>query len=208
MALTGLILLGFVILHLAGNLLVYQGPEALNAYAKKLRDLGPLLWVARAGLLATVSVHFWLAIVLTKENRAARPRGYAVFRPTHTTASARTMMVSGLLLTAFIIYHLLHFTFQIAHPEVAHLTDAQGHHDVYRMVVLSFHQPPISRVYIVAMALLFSHLRHGIASACQSLGVNNERTLAAVQCVGAILSWMLFLGYVSIPLAVLFGIIQ
>ena len=208
MASTGLILLLFVISHLMGNLLIFLGPDALNAYALKLRHLGAGLWFARGVLLAAVVVHSVTSIQLSLENRAARPIRYGRYQTAEATLSSRTMLLSGLLVLAYLVYHLLHFTFQTAHPEVAHLTEAQGHHDVYRMVVVSFQQPPISLVYIVAMALLFSHLRHGIASAFQSLGVNNERTLAAVECVGAILSWALFLGYSAIPIAVLSGIVK
>ena len=207
MGLTGLILLGFFIMHLAGNLLVYLGPEALNAYAKKLRDMGPLLWVARATLLAAVLVHAWLAIVLTRENRAARPIRCAVSRAAHTTAAARTMMVSGLLLTAFIVYHLLHFTFRITHPEIAHRVDALGRHDVFAMVVFSFQDPVLVLAYVVAMALLCLHLSHGVASWCQSLGLNNERALPLLERLGRLIAWAIFLGYSSIPVSIYMGLV-
>jgi len=207
MAVTGLILFGFVLAHLAGNLLVYLGPDALNAYADKLRHMGPLLWALRAGLLATVTAHLWLAIVLTKENRSARPIPYAVLRSAQTTASARTMMVSGLLVTAFLIYHLLHFTFRVTHPDLSHRVDALGRHDVFAMVVLSFHDPRLALSYVAAMGLLCAHLHHGVASWLQSLGLNNERLLPAIERAGRLTAWLIFLGYVSIPIAVLAGVI-
>ncbi len=208
MAFTGLILVFFVMGHLMGNLFIFLGPEALNAYALKLRHLGAGLWLVRGFLLLAVLVHIVTSIQLTSENRAARPVRYQRYHTAKATLPSRTMILSGLLLLAYIAYHLLHFTFQTAHPEVAHLTTPQGHHDVYRMVVLSFQQPSISFAYIAAMVLLFFHLRHGIASSVQSLGLNNERTLAIVERIGAGLSWALLLGYISIPLAVLCGILQ
>ncbi len=207
MGLTGLLLVGFVILHLSGNLLIYLGPEALNAYAKKLRDLGPLLWLVRLVLLTAVVVHIWLSIVLTRENRAARPIGYAMQRSARTTYAARTMMLSGLLLFAFIVYHLLHFTFRVTHPQLLHLTDALGRDDVYAMVVLSFQDPVLVAGYVIAMALLCMHLSHGIASFVQSLGLNDERFLPVLERISRLTAAALFVGYSSIPLAVWLGIV-
>lgn len=208
MALSGLILLGFVIGHLLGNLLVFAGPEALNGYAHKLRQLGPWLWVARGGLLVTLIVHVWSAIALAKENRAARPVGYRAYRALETTWTARTMGWSGALLLVYLIYHLLQFTFRVTNPELSGATDASGSHDVYRMVVLSFQRPLISLVYVLGMTLLWAHLHHGIASAFQSLGLNTERTIPRWERVGRVVSMAIFLGYVAIPLAIVTGIIQ
>ena len=208
MALTGLVLLGFVIVHLAGNLLVFAGPEALNAYAAKLRHLGALLWAARLVLAAAVVIHIWLSVVLSRENRAARPIGYARQQLARTTLGARTMMLSGILLLVFLIYHLLHFTFRVTHPDISHLTDALGRHDVYSMVVLSFQDPLLVAAYVVAMALLCLHLSHGIASWCQSLGLNNERTLPLTERAGRLMAWAIFLGYSSIPVSIYAGFVK
>jgi len=208
MGVTGLALLGFVIMHLTGNLLVFAGPDALNAYAKKLRDLGPLLWVARGGLLLAVGLHFYLGIVLARENRSARPIGYAVSAAARTTAPARTMALSGLLLAAFIVYHLLHFTFRVTHPAISHLTDAAGRHDVFSMVVRSFEDPRLVTAYVTAMGLLCLHLHHGAASWLQSLGLNNDRLLPVLERVGRLSAWVIFLGYSAIPLAIGFGLIE
>lgn len=208
MAVTGLILFGFVIGHLAGNLLIFRGPNALNAYALKLQHLGPFLWVVRAGLLATVIIHIWLAIVLSRENWIARPIRYAVSRSAETTLAARTMMVSGLLLTAFIVYHLLHFTFRVTHPAISHYVDASGRHDVFTMVVLSFQNPALVVGYIVGMGLLCAHLHHGVASWLQSLGLNNERLLPVIDRLGRLAAWLMFLGYSSIPIAIVTGFIK
>lgn len=207
MATTGLMLVVFLAGHLAGNLLIYAGPDTLNAYALKLRKLPAVLWGARIILLVAIAVHLWTSSHLARQNRAARPTRYAAYRPSETTWYARTMIVSGLLLLAFIVYHLLHFTFQVADPVVTGFIDPLGHHDVYRMVVHSFQQPVVSLAYIIAMAVLFSHLRHGIASTAQTLGINNARTIVVFEWAGAALSWAFFLGYASIPLAILFGVI-
>ena len=205
MAVTGLMLLGFVIMHLLGNLLIYRGPDALNGYAAKLRHMGSVLWMVRLTLLTAVIVHIAMAIILTRENRSARPIAYTVKRSAQTTYAARTMMVSGVLLSAFIVYHLLHFTFGVTHPGISHLTDALGRHDVYAMVVGSFHDPYLVLGYGVSMALLCAHLSHGIGSFLQSLGLNDERWLPVVTCAGWILSALLFVGYASIPTSILLG---
>ena len=208
MAVSGLLLLGFVIAHLLGNLLIFYGPDALNGYAHHLREWGPYLWLARGVLLLAVVVHIVTSIHVTLENRAARPQPYRVQRSRETTLAARTMMLSGLLVLAYLIYHLLHFTFRLTNPAVSQAIDPLGHPDVYAMVVRSFQVPAISLAYIVAMALLWFHVMHGIGSAFQTLGLNNARTLRAVSLGGRLLAAAIFLGYVSIPLAVLFGVIH
>ena len=207
MAASGMLLLGFVIAHLAGNLLIYAGPNALNAYAKKLRDLGGLLWMARAGLLLAVVGHVWTSVQLSLENRRARPVSYRRQQFMTTTWMARTMLFSGALFVAYVVYHLLHFTFGLTHPAISHAVDSLGRHDVYRMVVLSFQQWPIVVAYILGVAALCLHLSHGIGSAFQTLGVNNERTLVFWERFGQLLSAALFLGYISIPLSVLTGLV-
>ena len=207
MAASGLALLGFVIAHLLGNLTIYLGPEAINKYAQKLSDLGLLLWVSRFGLLAAVLVHAVTSVQLARENRAARPRRYEQFRPRQTTWAARTMMASGLLIVVYVVYHLLHFTFRVTNPDLSHGVDATGHHDVYAMMVLSFRIPLISLAYILGMAMVCLHLSHGIGSAPQTLGLNNERTLRLFGALGKAIALLLFLGYISIPIAVLIGVI-
>ena len=208
MALSGLALSGFVLAHLAGNLLIFRGPGALNAYAAKLEHLGPWLWVPRAGLLAAIIVHIWTSVQLSLENRRARPQPYARFRPVETTLAARTMMATGILLLAFLIYHLLHFTFRVTNPEISHGLDAFGRRDVYTMVVRSFQQPLLSLAYLLGVGAVCFHLSHGIASTCQTLGLNNERTLALVSQAGAWAAVLIFLGYSAIPLAALLGMVK
>lgn len=205
MAVSGLILLGFVIAHLLGNLLVFAGSDALNAYAAKLRHLGPLVWAARGFLLAAVAVHVWTSIALSRENAAARPRAYRVKQPLLTSYAAQTMLLSGVLTLAYVAYHLLHFTFGVTYPSFFGKTDAAGRHDVYAMVVLSFQRPIISWIYVVGVGLLCLHLSHGIASTFQTLGFNSERTVPLVARLGRAAALLLFLGYASIPVAVLLG---
>jgi succinate dehydrogenase / fumarate reductase cytochrome b subunit len=207
MAISGLILLGFVILHLLGNLLIYRGPEAINAYARKLRDLGPLLWAVRLFLLASVIVHVWMSILVSRENARARPIPYRLKRSLATSSAARTMLLSGLLVAAYLVYHLLHFTFRLAHPELSRATDGLGHVDVYAMMVLSFQRIGISLAYVVGMALLCLHLSHGTASSFQTLGITGERSLPVVTRISRLSALLLFLGYISIPVAVLLGVL-
>ena len=208
MAISGLVLAGFVLMHLLGNLLIYAGPEALNTYALKLRHLGDLLWVARGFLLGAVLVHLWTTIALARENAKARPRAYRIKAPLLTSYAAQTMLLSGVLALAYLVYHLLHFTFGVTYPSLFNKTDAAGRHDVYSMVVLSFQHPLISWIYIVGVALLCLHLSHGIASVFQTLGLNNERIIPVVGWIGRVIAALLFLGYASIPASVLLGIVR
>jgi succinate dehydrogenase / fumarate reductase cytochrome b subunit len=208
MAVTGLVLFGFVVGHLAGNLLIFAGPGALNAYGKKLLDLGPLLWAARLFLLANLVAHVGLAVALVRENRRARPVAYKSRSWRESSYAARTMMLSGVIVFAFIVYHLLHFTFRVTHPELAHLTDAAGRHDIYSMVVLSFRRPLLAGAYIAAMFLLALHLSHGLASLMQSLGLNRDGTKDCFKKAGALAAALVFLGYSAIPAAVLAGVVK
>lgn len=205
MAASGLLLIGFVIAHLLGNLLVFAGPGSLNAYAKKLRDWGGLLWAARVSLLAALVVHVWASIRLAAENRAARPVRYHATYPTQTTWAARTMLLSGLLMAGYLVYHLLHMTFRITNPDISHATDALGRHDVYSMVVWSFRHRAIALAYVLGVGLLCFHLSHGMASAFQTLGLTTERTIPLIGHASRIMAIAVFIGYASIPLAVLFG---
>ncbi len=208
MAITGLLLVGFVIAHLCDNLTIYLGPEFFNTFAAKLQHLGPLLWLLRGGLLATVVIHIVSSIQVSLENRRARPVGYSIQRTIHTTYAARTMMISGLLLTLFIVYHLLHFTFLVTNPELAHLMDAQGRHDVYARVVLSFQQVPIVAAYVGGMACLALHLSHGIGSFFQTLGLTTEAWIPRLARISHLVAFAIFVGYSSIPVAVLSGVLR
>jgi len=208
MAVTGLILFGFVVGHLLGNLQIFAGPDAINGYARKLRHLGPGLWLIRAFLLLSVGAHIWTSISLARENAAARPIRYRRFRPAETTLAARAMMGSGVLALAYLLYHLLHFTVRVTDPELAHLPDPLGGHDVYTMMVRGFQHRFVSLAYLIGVGMVCAHLSHGAASAFQTLGLSNERTLAGLEVASRLIAWLIFIGYASIPLAVLFGCIE
>jgi succinate dehydrogenase / fumarate reductase cytochrome b subunit len=208
MAVSGLALVGFVIAHLVGNLQIFEGPEALNRYSAFLKGLGELLWIARIGLLVMVAIHIWTAVSLTLENRAARPVAYAQKDYVEASYASRTMHWSGFIVLAYIIYHLMHFTFLKVHTQYSGFIDDKGRHDVYRMVVMSFQQPAIAITYIVANFLLATHLSHGIYSMFQSLGLVGETVRPKLKCTANIIGYGIFLGYASIPLGVLLGVVK
>jgi succinate dehydrogenase / fumarate reductase cytochrome b subunit len=204
MAVTGLILVIFVIFHLLGNLQIYNGPEGLNGYSRLLRVEPLLLWIVRLVLLAAAVLHVYFGVVLWLESRRARPVGYAYMRTVKASLASRTMIYSGIIVMGFIIYHLLHLTFGVAGP-VGYQFE---HSNVYRNVVRGFSDPLISILYIVGQLLLFFHLSHGIQSAFQSLGFRHPKYLPAVQRGGTTLAFLLAAGNIAIPLAVLFHMVR
>jgi succinate dehydrogenase / fumarate reductase cytochrome b subunit len=208
MAVSGAALFAFIIGHLLGNLKIFLGPESLNSYSAFLKNLGEILWVARIGLIVMAAIHIWTAISLALENRAARPVAYAKKDYIEASYASRTMHVSGIIVFAYIVYHLMQFTFLTVHPELSHFTDAQGRHDVYRMVVSSFQQPAIALFYIVANLLLGTHLSHGIYSMFQSLGLVNECPRPKLQIAANVVGYGIFLAYASIPFSVWLGVVK
>lgn len=207
MAVSGLALFGFVIAHMLANLQIFLGPEPLNAYGEFLKSKPGLLWTARLGLLLMVILHILMSVQLTRENRAARPVGYDKAKPPSASYASRTLFMSGLIIFAFLVYHLMHFTLGLTNPEFIHLEDAQGRHDVYRMSVLGFSQPLVSFFYIFAMGLLCLHLSHGVSSWVQSLGWRSKNWVGIDRFAkGAAL--LIFLGNCSIPFAVLTKIVR
>src|SRR3989338_1130503 len=200
-AVTGALLYLFVIAHTLGNLQIFIGQEWLNAYAQHLKDWPFVLWPARAGLLAALVLHVAVSINLAAENRRARPIAYAKKRFVKASLASRTMIFSGLLIFAFIVYHLLHYTFHVTHPQYSGLIDAKGRHDVYSMVVLSFRELPVSAGYIAAMAALALHVGHGGQSLFQSLGFNDEKRLPLLEQASVAMGWIFFIGNASIPVA-------
>ena len=212
-ALTGLVLFGFVVGHLIGNLQVFIGWETLNRYGAFLQGMGELLWVIRLGLLVMLVLHIVFTVKLRMENRAARETRYAVTQYRATTLPARWMTLSGLMVLCFIIYHLLHFTVQVpavnfTSPAInfVELHDAKARHDVYQMMVRGFQVPAVSFFYVVAVGLLAMHLNHGIMSMGQTLGLNSGKLRPLWEKGGPAFSWLIFLGYASIPVAVLCGV--
>ncbi|HEY6929209.1 MAG TPA: succinate dehydrogenase cytochrome b subunit [Thermoanaerobaculia bacterium] len=203
MAVTGLILFGFVLGHMLGNLQVYLGAEALNHYGVLLRKLlhGAGLWVVRAVMLTAVSLHIWAATSLTLESRRARPIGYEEQKWKESTYASRTMRWGGVIIFLFVIYHLLHFTTGTVHPNFI-----EG--DIYRNFVTGFQSVPVSLFYIVAMVALGFHLRHGVWSMFQTLGVSHPRYIRIVHAASWIFAVLIVAGNISFPLAVLTGIVK
>src|SRR3989338_5606638 len=208
MAVTGVFLFLFVVAHMLGNLQIFLGSEALNSYAEHLQNLPFLLWPARLFLLLVLLVHIAVSISLALENRSARPLRYAYEGTVQATYASRTMVVSGVLVFLFIVYHLMHFTFGITHPGLFHLIDDKGRYDVYSMVVLSFKNRWVSASYLLAMAALCNHLSHGVQSLFQSLGMNNEKSRPLFKKIAVAAALVIFLGNVSIPVAAFFGFLK
>lgn len=208
MALTGFVMYGFVVMHMLGNLQVFLGQDALNHYAKFLEETGELLWVARGVLLGSLALHVVFAAILTRENAAARPVKYAHEDTVRASYASRTMMMSGIIVFAFIVYHLMHLTFGNAHPQYHGLVDAQGRKDVYSMVVLSFRNVWISAAYVLAMVPLCMHLSHGFQSLFQSLGLNHARYTPVLRKASLAFALVIFAGNSAIPLACLFGLLK
>lgn len=215
MAATGALLFLFVVGHMVGNLQIFLGPEAINRYGHFLQSNVELLWPVRIGLLVIVLLHVWSAAKVSRENKAARPVGYAG-DPAAPAASyaSRTMLMSGLIVAAFIIYHLLHYTAQVQAINLTGrdfktldemLPDKSVRHDVYAMMVLGFRQPLVAIFYVVAMALLCTHLSHGVYAMFQSLGIKVGFCPCLPKCLAKWGAILIFLGYVSIPIAILVG---
>ena len=198
MALTGFALFGFVVGHMVGNLQVFLGPAALNHYAEALRNLGPLLWMARIGLLVAVGLHIWAAYSLTMMNRAARPRDYREKEHRESTFASRTMRWSGVLLLLFIVYHLMHLTWGSAHPAFV-----EG--DVYHNFIVGFRPALVTGVYVVAMLALGLHLYHGVWSLMQTLGLSHPRYNPLVHAFATLVTVVVVAGNILMPVAVLAG---
>jgi succinate dehydrogenase / fumarate reductase cytochrome b subunit len=204
MAVSGFFMLLFVIVHLLGNSTIFFGPGALNTYAEKLHALGPLVWAFRAFLLAMLAVHIVFGVLLTLENWAANAGKYAVSRRLRATFSGETMIWTGSLLLAFVVYHILQFTLRVT-PDILPEALSSRPGNVYAMVLESFGHLAIALIYVGAMAVLFLHLKHGIQSLFQTLGWNNERTLPRFVTLGNVLSAIFLLGYSAIPVLILIG---
>jgi len=210
MALTGIVLIGFVFVHMAGNLQVLLGQEKINAYAHALQSLPmPILWGSRLFLLVCVVIHAWTAIVLIRENRAARPQSNDVEVTKRAGLSSLKMGLSGTILLFFIVFHLLHFTVRTVYPEYNDMMTSVGApegeevHDVYTMVLAGFQHTWVSVFYIVAMFLLCGHLSHGFSSVFQSLGIRSESWRVKIDLAAKAYAWVIFLGFSIIPILVL-----
>ncbi len=208
-AITGIILILFVIGHLLGNLQIFLGPAWINGYSEHLRELGPFLWLIRIFLLVTVIVHIYVTIRLAIDNRRARPEAYIDKEHVKATFASRHMVMSGLIVLAFIIYHIAHFTVRVTDPRFALLkADPLNHYDVYSMMVYGFQNYFVSAFYVLGLWLLALHLSHGSSSFFQSLGLNNKTLTPRLAFGGRVFAWLLFIGYTSIPVAVLLGLVK
>jgi succinate dehydrogenase / fumarate reductase cytochrome b subunit len=201
MAVTGLILFGFLVAHMAGNLQVFLGREVMNHYAETLHANMNLLWAARIILLISVILHTWAAIQLSAVKSAARPIGYVKPGNVQGSAASRTMMLSGPVIALFVIGHLLHLTTGTIHPQFVELR-------AYENVVNGFINPVVSILYVVAMILVGFHLSHGIWSMFQSLGFSHPRYTPWLKKFSTVFSWLLILGFIAVPIAVLAGIVR
>jgi len=201
MAVSGCILFLFVIGHLIGNLQIYEGPEKLNHYAQLLRSMPALLWLVRVTLLAMVVLHIWSSLKLGLRNLDARPNSYVKKKAAGSSYASRTMYWSGPIILAFVIYHLLDFTFGTVNPNYQ-----EG--NVYANVIASFQVISISAFYIVAMLLLCLHLYHGLWSMFQSLGFYHPRYTPWLKRGAATIAILIAAGNVSIPIAVMTGVVK
>jgi succinate dehydrogenase / fumarate reductase cytochrome b subunit len=204
MAVTGIFLVLFVIGHMIGNLQIYLGPEPLNHYGELLRELGHggLIWVFRATMLGAVGLHVWAATALTLGSWAARPTGYRRRQVwVESTYASRTMRWGGPILLLFIIYHLLHLTTGQLHPDFV-----AG--DVYHNVVTGFSVPWVSGVYIVAQLALGLHIYHGAWSMLQTVGLSHASYNRVRTIIALLIALVVAIGNISIPVAVLAGVVS
>lgn len=230
MGATGVILVGFVLVHMAGNLQMYIGSDTFNHYAQTLQGNLPLLWTARVVLLVATFVHIWSAIRLTQINWRARPQAYAgARRYDRATYAGLFMRGSGLVVLAFIVFHILHFTVGVVQPEnfalhevlrgdvwvresapavLAHTPEHMQRHDAYSMFILGFQNPIVSAAYILANVLLGRHLSHGIASGFATLGLAKGKQRITTERIGMAIAWLVMLGNISFPIAVLAGVLH
>lgn len=199
MAGTGIILVGFVIGHLLGNLLVFRGPEAMNEYAALLKSSTALLWGVRLVLLAAVLLHIIAAVQLIRLDRDARPVGYARQHHQAATVASRSMRWGGLSLALFIVYHILHFTTGTLHPTFSHT-------DVYGNMIAAFSEWWIALIYVAAMVFLGLHLYHGVWSVGRTLGVAPRAEEPRKRRLATAIAIVVWLGFTSIPLAILAGV--
>src|SRR5580765_7908346 len=206
MAVTGALLFLFVVAHLLGNLQLLSGPQAINDYAKFLHGRPALLWTARIGLLVVFLLHVATAIRLAGENRRARPVPYARPATVQATFASRSMVFSGLSLLAFVVYHLLHFTFGVTNPgDFARRAARFDGNDVHAMVAASFGHPGIALAYVAFQSLLFLHLAHGLQSFCQTLGLSHPRYTPFVRRASWVLAGLVAGGNIALALSVQMG---
>ena len=201
MAVTGLILFGFLIVHMLGNLQVFLGRDVMNHYAETLHGNPALLWTARTILLISVALHTWASIQLSIIKKDARPVSYVKRANVGSSWASRSMMLSGPIIAAFVVFHLLHLTTGTIHPQFVEL-------HAYENLVTGFLVVPFALVYIVVMILIGFHLSHGVWSMFQSMGMSHPRYTPLIKRFASIFSWILVAGFISIPVAVLTRVVK
>jgi succinate dehydrogenase / fumarate reductase cytochrome b subunit len=200
MALTGIVLFGFLIGHVAGNLLIFLGPKKINEYSKFLHESPGILWGTRIALLGAVAVHIVSAVALTKRKADARPVPYLGKKPHGSSYASRTMMWSGPIIALFVVYHLLHFTTGHVHPSF----DPEN---VFQNVVDAFRRPIVCVTYILAMLALGLHLSHGLWSVTQTVGVNRPHLEPLLRRIAVLVAALLIAGFIAVPLGVWTGMV-
>lgn len=209
-AITGLMMVLFIVGHTLGNLLIYVGPEAINSYAVGLADLGPGLWVVRIVLLLALILHVVATINLTMHNKKVGGN-YKVNNYKASTFSSRFMAYAGLTLLFFILYHLAHFTLGITNPSdyasQATLENGRVVHDVYTMVILGFQNVIVSLFYVIAVIFLGLHLKHGVHSMFQTLGIHGKELTPKLQKFAAAFAFIIVISLISIPITIMLGLV-
>jgi succinate dehydrogenase / fumarate reductase cytochrome b subunit len=227
MALSGLVLVLFVMGHMLGNLQIFLGADAINAYAYKLHHVLPTfgLWGIRAFLLGSIGVHIWMAVLLTLDNRKARPSGYEKKKVVQATYSSRTMRMSGVILLAFIVFHIAHYTVRSVpgldyNAKIADVALVKNNEPVIKngevvmtfnvndMMISGFQNVGVAAFYIIATGLLCMHLTHGVSSMFQSLGLRNHVWRPRLDRIALLYGWVVFLGFAVIPVASLTGVLS
>jgi succinate dehydrogenase cytochrome b subunit len=208
MAITGQILVIFLVFHISGNSTIFF--HKLNAYVAALYTLPVFVWGGRIVIILAFILHMWYGTILKFENRAAKSESYIETNYRQATFAGRYQIWTGVIVAAFLVYHLLQFTFQLTSPMLAANThlDTLGRANIFMMVVSSFQQIGISSIYIISLAALGLHLLHGIQSSFQSWGLTNDRTLPVIEKTGAVASVILFLWYIAIPVAIVVGLLK
>jgi succinate dehydrogenase / fumarate reductase cytochrome b subunit len=208
MAVSGIIMILYLIAHMIGNLHAFQGADSFNEYSHWIRTIGEpavpeetTLWIIRLVLLASVVLHFWAAISLWRQARRARPVAYVTKKRVQQSFASRTVRWGGLILALFIIWHILDLTFGAVNP-------AGGDTTPYERLIASFSNIPITAFYVVSMLLLGLHLRHGVFAATQTLGQTNRRRERAVNVIAYAVSAVITVGFLLVPLSIAFGLID
>lgn len=208
MAITGLMIIGFIVMHLLGNLQIFLGSDKFNDYAAFLKSIPGPLWVARIILIATFILHFGTAFVLRGKNKIARGGSYKDLKTVQADFASLYMVETGIVILLFVGLHLLHFTLGRVQPEFSNYYDYKGNHDVYKMVIAGFSNGPFSYIYIVAMLAIGVHLKHAFWSMFQTIGVYSPTLTPLLKKVSIVFAGLITLGYVSIPLSVILGILN